>query len=324
MKVTPPPEQRQNAAHSTWPNRQSKAFRVVSATLLAAVFSFAHIAAEPLPVESLQPVGPVLRLAVVGDTGGGAGRVAAAIAKVHARDPIDAIVLTGDTFYPCGVRSADDSRWSLVEPLTQFDIPLFAVLGNHDYCGSSRPAAQVEATGKLRNWRMPARHYVLRSPHAELLFLDTTPAVRGEEDLEKIFDDAFKQEKRRWRIVIGHHPILSSGWHGHFPRDEVRRMRELRPTLYKHGVDLYICGHDHHVELIRDRILYLVSGSGSRPIPPIRLRPHTIFPNEIRREPLGSVIVEISEVAIRFRMYDGAGRPRSEWLSGVGREPVAE
>jgi hypothetical protein len=93
-------------------------------------------------------------------------------------------------------------------------------------------------------------------------------------------------------------------------------MRALIPALTESRVDLYICGHDHHVELIRGRMLHLISGAGSAPIRPIKLRTTTVFPEEIRRERIGFAVVEITARTIRVRMYGADGRPRTGWISG--------
>ena len=113
--------------------------------------------------------------------------------------------------------------------------------------------------------------------------------------------------------------MISSGYHGYFPRDEVRRMRTLIPHLRDAKVDLYIAGHDHHLELIRGRMAHLISGAGSSPIMPLKLRLSTIFPTEIRRERIGFAIVEISARRIRVRFYDANGRARSEWITARER-----
>ena len=255
----------------------------------------------------------VLRIAVAGDTGNGADTVAAAIARVHAQKPFDAIVLTGDTFYPCGVESAEDPRWSLVTALTRIGVPVFPVLGNHDYCGKSDPDAQINAP--IPNWRFPARDYVVRAGVADFAFVDTTPYVKGKSRaLESTLRTAFAKSKSPWRVIVGHHPVISSGYHGYFPREEVQRMREVIPTLREVKADLYIGGHDHHLEFIRGRMLHLVSGAGSAPIPPIKLRLSTVYPNEIRRERIGFAVVEIRAKSIRVRFYDEKGRAKSEWI----------
>ena len=279
-----------------------------------------------LPEVTLTPRGATLRIAVAGDTGDGSRQVARGIAAVHRELPLDAIILTGDNFYPCGVRSETDERWSLVAPLTAIGPPVFPVLGNHDYCGEADPKAQIRATGHVRNWNLPGKQYVLHSPQADLLFLDTTPFAKGYGKMPIVIGDAFADARTPWRVVVGHHPVLSSGYHGYFPRKEVARMRSLMPALEAAHADLYIAGHDHHLELVRSpRMAHLISGAGSEPIPPIRLRARTVFPTEIRIERIGFALLEISSDEMRVRMYYGDGRPRSAWISArVRREAPAK
>lgn len=280
----------------------------------------ATLASAPVPQTTLAPRTATLRLVVAGDTGKGTEVLAQAIRRVHKQAPLDAILLTGDNFYPCGVKAVDDPRWSLVRPLTRIGVPIFPVLGNHDFCGEAVPETQTQATGTIPHWRFPAPQYALRTPVADFAFINTTPYVRGHETpVASMIRATFASSRKPWRIVVGHHPVVSSGWHGYFPRDEVGRMRELIPTLRETKVDFYICGHDHHMELLRGRMLHLVSGAGSAPVPPIKLRTTTVFPEEISRERIGFAVVEITARTIRVRMYDAKGRPRSGWISGRAR-----
>lgn len=278
----------------------------------------ATLASARVPEVTLAPRTATLRIAVAGDTGKGTEALAKSIARVHAGQPLDAIVLTGDNFYPCGVKSVDDPRWSLARPLTRVGIPIFPVLGNHDYCGKAVPEAQTRATGTIPHWRFPATQYALRTPMADFAFIDTTPFVRRTDktSLPAMIRNTFGGSRAPWRIVVGHHPVISSGYHGYFPRDEVKRMRELIPVLRETKADFYICGHDHHMELLRGKMLHLVSGAGSAPIPPIKLRTSTVFPEEIRRERIGFAVVEITARSIRVRMYGVDGKPRTGWISG--------
>src|SRR4051812_3333956 len=148
-------------------------------------------------VSLLLPVrGERLRFVVVGDTGDGSAAVAKGIAAVHAQAPLDAIVITGDNIYPCGVKSATDERWSVVRPLSALGIPLYPVLGNHDYCGD--PDAQIGA--RLPNWNFPAREYTLHSKLADFAFVDTTPIAHG-----KRAPTPLSFGSAPWRIVVGHH-----------------------------------------------------------------------------------------------------------------------
>lgn len=285
---------------------------IAAAILAAAASAFA----ANLPQIELKPSAETLRIAVVGDTGSGSDVVAKAIARAG---PVDAIVLTGDNFYPCGPKSADDERWKLARPLTAIGPPVYPVLGNHDYCGGG-PEPQL----RWPHWHFPARQYALRSALADFAMIDTTPYVLGRsKESERFVREVFATSKARWRIVVGHHPILSSGWHGYFPREEVRRMREIAPLLQAERVDLYVCGHDHHVELVRGRPMHLVSGAGSDPVPPLMLRRETIFPPEVRRERIGFAILEITKERMRVRFYDSAAKPRSEWLT-VSRSAASD
>lgn len=273
------------------------------------VFALFSVSLAAAPEVQLRPRTEVLRIAVVGDTGSGADSVAKGIARLK---PLDAIVLAGDNFYPCGVSSATDPRWNLVTALTRIGVPVFPVLGNHDSCGKADPDAQINAP--LANWTFPARQYVVRSSVADFAFIDTTPWVRGGGTAPSMIRSAFSTKKTKWRVVVGHHPVISSGYHGYFPRDEVARMRELIPTLRATKADLYICGHDHHLELLKGRMMHLVSGAGSEPIPPVKLRLSTVWPTEIRRQKIGFAVVEISTASIRVRFYDASGKALSEWL----------
>jgi tartrate-resistant acid phosphatase type 5 len=283
---------------------------------LASAIASPRAFADPAEI-TLTPRTATLRIAVAGDTGKGTEVLAKAIARVHAEQPLDAILLTGDNFYPCGVHSADDPRWSLVRPLTHIGIPLFPVLGNHDYCGKAVPEAQIHASALIAHWRFPAPQYALRTPVADFAFVNTTPWVRGyDTPVPSMIRETFASSHAPWRIVVGHHPVISSGWHGYFPRDEVGRMRALIPTLRDAQVDVYICGHDHHVELIRGRMLHLISGAGSSPIRPIKLHTTTVFPEEIGPEHIGFAVMEITATAIRVRIYDANGKPRTGWISG--------
>ena len=321
MEVTRDTEQPESAAHSTHIIPVVLVLRLLVLGFVTGIASAAVQTPSPVnpstagvPEISLQPRGASLRLAVTGDTGEGAGAVARGIAAVHRTDPLDAIVITGDNFYPCGVSSPKDPRWSLVTALTSIGIAVLPVLGNHDSCGKADPDAQIGAP--VRNWRFPARQYAVRSPVADFAFVDTTPFVRGQSrSLVSVIPQVLKHSKAPWQIIVAHHPVISSGYHGYFPRDEVQRMRELIPMLRASGVDAVFAGHDHHLELIRGEFLHVISGAGSSPVPPIKLRVTTLYPPEIRREQIGFAVVEINDAMIRVRFHDERGRAKSEWIA---------
>jgi tartrate-resistant acid phosphatase type 5 len=246
-----------------------------------------------------------VRIAVVGDIGAGTEAIARGIARLNRESPIEAILTTGDNIYPCGVKSLNDPRWSVLTALSRLGIPIHPVLGNHDYCGD--PDAEIGAP--LPNWRFPARQYVFRTAVADFAMLDTNRYAAGRApppDVEALL----KGSTARWRIAVGHHPLLSSGYHGHFPRGEHRRMVALIPAMRRTHVDLYICGHDHHLELIDGQPRMLISGAGSEPVPPLLRHAKTIWANEGPAY-RGFAMLEITADSISIRFYDADGDARS-------------
>lgn len=256
-------------------------------------------------VLSLQMRSDTLRIAVVGDIGAGTKEIARGIATVHRAAPLDAIITTGDNVYPCGVRSPLDPRWERLRPLANLGVPILPTFGNHDHCGNA--AAEIGAA--LPNWLFPAPQYTVHSPVADFAMLDTTGYADGRAPPPDIAA-LFEHSTAPWRIAVGHHPLLSSGYHGHLPRAEHRRMLRLIPLMRDAGVDLYMSGHDHHLELIRDRPLMLISGAGSEPIPPLLRHARTWWANE---GPAwrGFAVVEVSARSMSIRFYDARGRARS-------------
>jgi tartrate-resistant acid phosphatase type 5 len=270
--------------------------RGIVAALLALAISGAP-ATQPeitLPVHDGK-----LRIAIAGDIGDGSGRVAAAMARLGGK--LDAIIVPGDIIYPCGARSASDPKWSVVTPLTQLGVPIFAVLGNHDYCGNE--SAMIGAP--IANWNLPDLQYIVRSEIADFAMIDTQPFLMGrDEPASSLIRGAFKTDGK-WRIVVGHHTVVSSGYHGYFPRREATRMRVLLKPLRDAKTDFYVCGHDHHLELIDGKPRFIVSGAASEPVPAIVLRNSTIWPQDLSpRQRLGFALIELSSDSMSVSFYD--------------------
>lgn len=182
------------------------------------------------------------------------------------------IFLLGDNFYDAGVNSTTDENWKLhfEQPFgkNRFACPFYACLGNHDYFGNV--AAQIEYSQIHKRWNMPSAYYsftqsVGNDGVAEFFVLDTTPIEEGDYSTGtqvRWLDQKLQQSKADWKIVIGHHPLFTGGEHGRSRRNH----RHLVPVLDKHQIDLYICGHDHDLQLhdTGRGWLHLVSGAGSK------------------------------------------------------------
>lgn len=310
--------------------------------LLAASSYLSGSESRPETVD-LKLHGSVVRLLITGDAGATHSYLRAGILAVQHRKPIDAIVLVGDNIYQCGVSSTDDPQWSkITEHFGPAQVPILPVLGNHDYgdpdpqrrksaaCAQfpTDPMAEIRATGVVPHWLFPSANYVVRTPFSDLLMIDTEPVAMNftrpflgsgtSASVTEWLHAHLHASTKPWRIVVGHHTIYSSGMHGRTNGFDQQNMRKLLPMLERRQVDLYICGHDHDLELIGDLQhrkgpMFLVSGAGSG-IDEMRARkpkalltePHTLFPDPVA--PMyGFAILEIEPSRLTITFYDAAG-----------------
>lgn len=252
----------------TRPSR--RAFLVGAASLAAAPAAFAQAAS--------------LSFLVVGDWGEnshGQRAVADAMGRVGADIGSAFVVSTGDNFYSSGVHSVDDPQWTetfenaFSAPSLQ--TPWYAVLGNHDYRGSI--SAEIEYTAQSPRWEMPARYWrqdiAAGADTASFFMLDTFPMTHLDSTRARVpilgdggeahtqlrwLEAELAASRARWKLVVGHHPILSSGAHG----GEMTLQEHLRPLLQRYGVTAYFNGHEHNLELMQDAgVHYICSGAGS-------------------------------------------------------------
>jgi hypothetical protein len=228
-------------------------------------------------------------LLALGDFGSGNAqqkRVALAMADYAKGLTTDlrGLLLLGDNFYgpmPGGLQS---SRWksgfSEMYPAKNFPVPCWAVLGNHDYTdtpGNEKVQLGYAASlNRKTRWTMPGKYYRVDLPQITLLMIDTqwAPNSKPKPDKKPTWmapDEMAAQQlwlesqlaspRAAFTIVVGHHPIYSDGAHG----DRPQLIKKLAPVLEKHGVHLYLCGHDHdlqHLELEGLRTSFVISGGG--------------------------------------------------------------
>jgi tartrate-resistant acid phosphatase type 5 len=296
------------------------------------------------PVVTLPSHDHMVRLIVTGDAGSTHSQLRAGILAVQKKLRIDGIVLVGDNFYPCGVTSLDDPQWSkITQHFGPANVPIFAVLGNHDYgdpnppagtpksiCGGANPAAEIAANAKVAHWVLPSRHYVLANDLAELEMIDSQPIASGwtagflgsdtAGEEESWLTNELDRAHARWRIVVGHHTIYSSGEHGRANGANQRNMRKLLPLFEREHVDVYVCGHDHDMELIgdlhrHDEPLFLVSGAGSgldEMKPRTRAgEPPTLWSPMPEKPFFGFAVLEITRSQLAVTFFDANGVARS-------------
>ena len=211
---------------------------------------------------------------VVGDTGKDTSKrtaVVKAMRKHAAWSRPDAGILLGDNFYERGVDSVDDPLFeSDFESLfddASFDMPFYVCLGNHDVHGDAD--AQVQYTALSKRWKMPARYFRTRESAGDraidVFVLDTNTMLTDSaesDDQMSWFRDNLSTSDADYKLVVGHHPAITGGQH----KVAHRIGRVLPPVFEEFGVDVYLSGHDHDLQLLQSNAgwLQVVSGAGSK------------------------------------------------------------
>ena len=155
-----------------------------------------------------------------------------------------AILHVGDLIYPSGVASADDEQWQtkvfdMYQGPCLADIPIFPVLGNHDYKGDV--GAWLEMSARQPRWRYPSRHYSIEFPSLVTFYaLDTQYPFA----IEAHGIPNFGAAQTPWQLAFGHHPLTSESEAGGGHRGLSVRSFLLKRLLCGR-VDAYVSGHTH-------------------------------------------------------------------------------
>ena len=143
---------------------------------------------------------------------------------------------------------------------------------------------------------MPGRYYSLINEDAQFWGIDSE---RWDKDQQEYLDAELGASKAVWKIVYGHHPMYSSGGHG----DTWTMHGTLGKMLKRHKVDLYLAGHDHHLEYQeRDGVGHAISGAAAK-VRSVRDRDHFTY------EGLGFAHISFAEKpCLTLRFADERGR----------------
>jgi acid phosphatase len=230
------------------------------------------------------------------------------------------VISVGDNFYENGVTGLDDPQWREsfedIYPAASLQTPWHVILGNHDYRGDV--AAQIAYSARSPRWRMPARHFrrtetLPDGTQADFFYIDTSPfisAYRGSkvridgQDTEAQLawlDAALGASTAPWKIVVGHHPVFTvTGRH----RDTPELIARLKPLLDRHGVPVYLNGHDHNLQHIAvDGVHYITSGAGSK----TSKVPDAVPAGQFATDRHGFMTVALSRDAFTFGFVDDGG-----------------
>jgi 3',5'-cyclic AMP phosphodiesterase CpdA len=230
------------------------------------------LSAAPLLAARVEPAGSApapsagsLRFLAVADTGSGNANqraVGEQMAERHRRRPVDLVLMGGDNIYPAG--NLIDVERTFQQPyreLLRAGVPFHAVLGNHDI-RTENGDSQV----RYRPFGMAGRWYSLRKGPVAFFLLDTNVNARWQHQMPWL-KKALAESDAPWKVVVGHHPLYSAGLYG----DDPAAIARLTPLFERHGVQLYINGHEHNYErtrVIRGTTFLTVGGGGAwlRPV----------------------------------------------------------
>ena len=179
----------------------------------------------------------------------------------------DIMLLAGDNAYGSGLETEYQTKFfDIYQDSLLRNIPLYPVLGNHDYGNSEELAANKQAH-YFNTFSTPSKgesggvasnssaYYSFNYGNVHFVILDTY----GTENGKKLYDstgtqalwlkDDLLKNNSMWTIALGHHPPYTKGTHnsdGEY--DLVAIRKQVVPILERYGVDMAIFGHSHVYE----------------------------------------------------------------------------
>jgi tartrate-resistant acid phosphatase type 5 len=253
-------------------------------------------------------------------------RVAAAMAK---EKNAKFVIAVGDNFYEDGVESTRDILWTRVWKNVYHQLPWYVCLGNHDY--RKNPDAQIEYSKLDENWIMPNLYYnfikqLEDGSRCNFIMIDTqhlddkSPISKKDVCHKHMLwlKDALKNNTCEWVIVCGHAPLYSVGIHG---GNSCLRSK-LNPLFQKHGVDMYISGHNHNIEhtITNYDMHHIVTGTASKTRPVHYVSRNTIFSTDAPGYTKHSFVKTNDRMSLVTEMKDTRGQMMHRFTMYVPRQ----
>lgn len=213
---------------------------------------------------------------VLGDSGCGCDGQRAVRDRMLAT-PADFILHTGDMIYPSGQSEAMDANFFRpYDPLLR-RVVMWPSRGNHDVkTAGGEPWRDVFRT-PANNAAGSEDYYSFDYGTAHVAVLDSNAATNPGSPQYVFLDGDLGSSNARWKFVVFHHSIYSSGTkHG----SNIKIRRNLLPLLDRYHVDVVFMGHDHDYERTKpmraDKIVapgegtvYITTGGGGADVRPV-------------------------------------------------------
>jgi len=105
----------------------------------------------------------------------------------------------------------------------------------------------------------------------------------------------------RWKVVVGHHPIVSNG-----PTGEITELqKKIQPILEHRKVHMYINGHDHNLQHhTKNGVEYVTTGAGSSLNKTIATLGSTVFSEDSK---MGFASVSANRTHMKTQLIDADG-----------------
>jgi tartrate-resistant acid phosphatase type 5 len=267
---------------------------------------------------------PSLDFVVIGDLGRNGHSHQREVARQMGRSAASIgsrfVISVGANFYEDGVTGVADPQWQTSFEDIYNDPALMTkwhvILGNHDYQGNVE--AQLAYSSTSPRWSLPAPYYTQAetlpdSAVAECFYLDTSRYIReylhrpkvqvqGQDKQAQIdwLERALANSKAAWKIVVGHHQLLTvTGQNHDFPE----MIGPFKPLLDRHGVHAYLNGHEHNLEHIAvDGVHYITCGADSATSPVV-----TPPPGQFASDHHGFMTMRLDAHGLEFKFIDDSG-----------------
>jgi len=216
---------------------------------------------------------PNLRFGVIGDSGFGDDQTRELAERMRSYD-LDFVLHTGDTVYKAfeqsGPAEAFATKYYKAFGSLLHEVPIFPVLGNHDYDQPARSDGRpyfLRAFPLLTDPSVPdsalGSWYAFDRSGIQFIMLDSHAfqGAGGRAEQTVWLEERLADPQYRFSIPVFHTPPYSSGLH----RNDGRALRaDWNPLFEAANAPLVFSGHDHNYErVVRNGVTYVVSGGGS-------------------------------------------------------------